>query len=93
MKIRSDRLSIKSICATLVDTYSINRFRRQMMWEETLNLDEDQITSVDEMVVQISLANLTILRNKIHSLEDHLNDHMRINKLLEKQLKEKEENQ
>jgi hypothetical protein len=63
------------------------------MWEETLNLDEDQITSVDEMVVQISLANLTILRNKIHSLEDHLNDHMRINKLLEKQLKEKEENQ
>ncbi len=86
-------MSNKSFCAKLVDTYSINRFRRQMMWAETLNLDEDQITSVDEMVVQISLANLTILRNKIHFLEDHLNDHMRINKLLEKQLKEKKENQ
>ena len=37
------------------------------MNEEILNLDDDQKTSVDEIVVQISLANLTILRNKIHS--------------------------
>jgi len=34
------------------------------MDEEILNLDDDQKTSVDEMVLQISLANLTILRNK-----------------------------
>ncbi len=62
------------------------------MDEEILNLDDDQKTSVDEMVVQISLANLTILRNKIHSLEEHLDDHRRINKRLEKELKEKDEN-
>ena len=64
------------------------------MSEEILNLDldDDQRTSVDEIVVEISLANLTILRNRIHSLEEHLDDHKRINKLLEKKLKEKEEN-
>ena len=54
------------------------------------DLDDEQRTSVDELMVQISLANLTILRNKIHYLEDILHDYRKVNDRLEKKLKELE---
>lgn len=54
------------------------------------DLDDEQRTSVDELMVQISLANLTILRNKIHYLEDIVHDYRKVNDRLEKKLKELE---
>jgi len=60
------------------------------MSEELLELDDDQRTSVDEIMVQIYLANLTILRNKIHSLEDLLHDYRNVSDRLEKKRKEVE---
>jgi hypothetical protein len=54
------------------------------------DLDDEQRTSVDELMVQISLANLTILRNKIHYLEDTVHDYRKVNDRLEKKLKELE---
>lgn len=52
------------------------------------DLDDEQRTSVDGLMVQISLENLTILRNKIHYLEDIVHDYRKVNDRLEKKLKE-----